>query len=92
MSKGAVMIAWGRPAREVEIMRPDGAVVRWDYVTSQAVSATNFYGGYGHGRFGRYGSYRGAAVGFGPEFVFVPSHRASVWFVDGKVDAWESVR
>ncbi len=85
----AVLLAWGRPSRQVEMVRPNGPVVRWDYSGTRPIYNSHFYGGYGRSRYGRYG---GAAFGFGPEVVYVPTHRASVWFVNGKVDAWESVR
>jgi len=92
MSHDAVFIAWGRPSRRVEMMRPDGPVVRWDYMGTQPVYHAHFYGGYGRGRYGPYGPYSRSAFAMGPEFVYVPYHRASVWFINGKVDSWESVR
>lgn len=73
-------------------MGPDGPVIRWDYSETRAVHHTSIYGGYGWGGYGRRGRYGGLGLGFGPEFVYVPTHRASVWFINGKVDAWESVR
>lgn len=92
MSYDAVFIAWGRPARRVEMMRPDGPVVRWDYTGTQPVYNTHFYGSYGRGRYGPYGRYSRSAFALGPEIEYVPYHRASVWFINGKVDAWENVR
>lgn len=91
MSYDAVYLAWGRPARRVEMMRPEGPSTRWDYAGTRPVYTTNVYGGYGRGRYGPYRS-SWAGVGAGPEVVYVPYHRASVWFVDGRVDSWESVR
>ena len=92
MSYEAVLLAWGRPARRIEQMRAEGPVVRWDYTGTQPVYTNHFYGGYGRGYHGRYGRYSRTAIGFGPQIDYVPYHRASVWFVDGRVDAWESVR
>jgi len=91
MTNDAVFLAWGRPSRVVEMMRPEGPSVRWDYMGSRPVFTNNFYGSHG---FRRYGPYRSswAGCGFEQDVVYVPYHRASVWFVNGKVDSWENVR
>jgi len=92
MSEDAVLLAWGRPSRQLEMVRPEGPAVRWDYTGSRPVYASNFHGGYRRGRLGACCHYSAVGFGFGPEIIHVPTHRASVWFVDGKVEAWESVR
>lgn len=92
MNYDAVLLAWGRPSRRVDLMRPDGAAVRWDYTGTQPVYITRLYGDHGFGRCGRYGRHSRSAFAFGPEIDFVPYHRASVWFIKGEVDGWESVQ
>ncbi len=92
MSYDGVKLAWGAPSRRVEQVREEGPRVRWDYTGTQPVYSTRFYGGYGRGYYGPYGPYSHGAFGYGPEVVYVPYRRASVWFVNGKVDEWESVR
>ena len=92
MSPEAVLLAWGRPSRQIEQMRAEGPVERWDYTGSRPVYVNNFYGGFGYGRYGRCGRYSGIGMGWGPEVAYVPYLRASVWFKNGKVDEWENVR
>lgn len=92
MSRDAVLLAWGRPSRQIEMVRPEGPVERWEYTGSRPVFINHFYGGYGWGRYGRHGRYSGIGIGVGPEVAYVPYNRASVWFKNGMVDGWESVR
>jgi len=92
MSKDAVLIAWGRPSRQIEMMRPDGPVERWEYAGSRPVYTNNFFGGYGFGRYGPCGRYPAIGAGWGPEIIYVPYLRAAVWFKNDKVDGWENVR
>ena len=92
MSYDAVLLAWGRPAQRFEQMRAEGPVMRWDYMGTRPVYTNHFYGSYGRGYYGRYGPYSRSAFGYGPQVDYVPYRRASVWFVDGLVDEWESMR
>ena len=92
MSYDGVLLAWGRPAQRVEQMRAEGPVIRWDYTGTRAVHTNRFYGFYGSDYYGRYGPYSRSAFGYGPQVAYVPYRRASVWFVDGKVDEWERMR
>ena len=95
MSQDAVMLSWGYPSMRYEGFHNGHDSMRWDYTGARPVYSTQFYGGYGYGYgygyHGRYGyPYYGA--GFAPEVAFVPYHRASVWFVNRRVDSWESLR
>lgn len=91
MSKDAVFFAWGRPAGRVEGLWNGKSGERWDYEGSHPVMHNHFFGGYASGVYGggRYSGYHG---GFGPEVIYVPYVKASVWFVGGKVDEWERQR
>lgn len=91
MSHDAVFLAWGRPSRVVEIMRPDGPAVRWDYTGTRPVHANQ------GSRWNDCWPYRRCrstwpGYGLGPDVVYVPYHRASVWFINDKVDSWENER
>lgn len=94
MSRDAVWLAWGAPAQRFEGARDARSTERWDYTGTQPVYHTTFAGGYGrygpYGPYGRYGAY--SAFAFGPEIAYIPYRRASVWFLDGRVEAWERVR
>lgn len=92
MTHEAVLLAWGRPSRRADIVSEKGPVERWDYSGTQPVFNTSFHGSYGSGRYGPYGRYSRSAFAMGPEVIYVPYHKASVWFINGKVDGWESVR
>lgn len=87
MNPDAVYLAWGRPSNTMMGSFKGKMSERWDYSGTQPIYTSNFYGSYGyyHGRHGH--GYSG--IGFGPEVAYVPTHIASVWFVDHKVDAWE---
>jgi hypothetical protein len=87
MNKDAVYIAWGSPAFQAEGERNGRFSERWDYEGREPVVRHNFFGGYSSGGCGPYG-YSGYSAGFGPEVVYIPYVRASVWFVGGRVDEW----
>jgi hypothetical protein len=89
MDEQAVLLAWGRPSRRVEIVGEQGATERWDYAASRPVHVSTAHVGYGWDRYGRH---PGSGFGYGPDVVYLPYRRAAVWFVDGRVDAWESLR
>jgi hypothetical protein len=92
MPPDAVYLAWGRPSRVFQGSKEGKSSERWDYAGSRPVYYSNFYGSYG----GYYGPYRGrgyyGGYGFGPEVAYIPYRMASVWFVNGRVDAWERAR
>jgi hypothetical protein len=88
MSKEAVAIAWGSPATRALGLRNGRNMERWDYRGQQPVVTHQFYGGYSRGCYGPY-RYRGYGAGFGPQINYVPYRRASVWFVNDRVDEWE---
>jgi len=96
MSRDAVFLAWGAPAMSYEGYHQGKASMRWDYTGARAVYSERFYGVYGYGGYGGYGyhghyahPYSAYAYGFAPELAFVPYRRASVWFVNNRVDGWE---
>ncbi len=93
MPPEAVLLAWGPPDQRFEGSRDSKPTGRWDYLGSRAVQSTNHFGAFrsgfrGYGRFG----YPGAGFGVGPDIVFIPYRRASVWFVNQRVDSWERLR
>ncbi len=91
ISKDAVLLSWGAPAKRFEGSQGGKFTERWDYAGSRPVYSTNFYGGYGYGRYGR-GRYSGVGLGLGPEVTYIPYRTASVWFVGHKVESWERIR
>lgn len=90
MSPDAVMLAWGHPARSFEGSKDSKRTEQWDYVGSQPVYTSTFYGGYAYG-YGHHG-HPAYASGFGPEVTYIPYRVASVWFVNSRVDSWERLR
>lgn len=91
MDQDAVALAWGSPSEEMEGLRDGKRMQRWDYNGSEPVMTHSFFGGYHSGAYGRY-NYSGIGAGFGPEVTYLPRRKASVWFVNGRVDEWERVR
>jgi len=96
MSPDAVYIAWGTPSNTFMGYYKGQASERWDYAASRPVYSSTFFSSYGYGYgggYGRYGHhYSGIGYGFGPEISYVPTHVASVWFVNHRVDSWERAR
>ncbi len=97
LSKNAVFLAWGQPAMRYEGSKTGRPVTRWDYTSVYPVYGGSYYGAYGFGGYGHRGrhGHRGypyAAYGFGPEISYVPYCKASVWFVNNRVDSWERLR
>lgn len=86
MSPEAVFLAWGRASSVYEGSRGNTPILRWDYAGSRPVETMSVFGGYGYGRFGRYG------FGGGPEVAFVPYRAATVWFENQRVTSWERLR
>lgn len=91
MSPEAVLLAWGSPANKSEGFRNGRDTERWEYAGTRPVYTTHFGGGYGRGFYGPY-RYSGVGMGLGPDVTYVPYRRASVWFVNGRVDEWERLR
>jgi outer membrane protein assembly factor BamE (lipoprotein component of BamABCDE complex) len=91
MSRDAVLFAWGNPAVKFEGFENSAATERWDYTKSKAVYSTYYSEGFGYGRYNRRG-YSNVGIAIGPEFTYVPTHSASVWFRKGRVASWERAR
>lgn len=91
MDRDAVALAWGSPSDRVEGFRSGKPMERWDYRSSRPVMTNNFFGGYNYGRYGPY-RYSGLGAGFGPEVIYIPYRKASVWFIGGRVDEWQRER
>lgn len=92
MSQDAVELAWGPSDRRFVGSRGSHSTERWDYMSSRPVYTANF-GAYGYGYRNYYhGHYSALGYGFGPEVTYIPYRRASVWFVDGRVDSWEQIQ
>ncbi len=88
MSMEGVQLAWGNPSRRYDGSRAGKATQRWVYSSSTPVYTTTFVSGFGWGGYGRYG-YRGYGVGLAPRFDYIPEDRASVLFVNSRVESWE---
>lgn len=93
MPPDAVVLAWGPPDQRFEGSRDSKPTERWDFLGSRPVQSPNHFGAFrsGFGGSGRFG-YPGAGFGVGPDIVFIPYRRASVWFVNQRVDSWERIR
>jgi hypothetical protein len=90
MTRDAVFLAWGPASRIFQGSKNGKATERWDYAGSQPVYHNHFYGGYGYGPYGHIHPVYG--FGMGPDVAYIPYRIASVWFVDGRVNAWERLR
>lgn len=91
MGKAAVALAWGSPSSRIEGLKDGRAMERWDYRGQRPVVTNHFFGGYRSGYYGPY-RYSGYGAGFGPEVNYIPYRRASVWFVNDRVDEWQRER
>jgi len=91
MSMDAVALSWGSPSSRIEGLKDGRAIDRWDYRGQRPVVTNNFFGGYRGGYNGPY-RYSGFGAGFGPDVIYVPYRKASVWFVGGEVDEWQRER
>jgi hypothetical protein len=98
MTRDAVMLAWGAPDQRFQGSQNSKATERWDYIGSRPVYTNQFYGGFGHGGFGRCGRYWHGGfsdfgyLGFGPEVAYLPYQEGSVIFINNRVDSWERLR
>jgi hypothetical protein len=100
MRPEAVWLAWGEPARRFEGWEKGKATLRWDYAGTQPVYATSIGGSvgwYGGRHWGgpfqhRYGYAPYTSFEMSPEVAFVPYHRATAWFANGKLEAWSRAR
>jgi hypothetical protein len=88
MREEAVALAWGSPGRRYDGHDGTTRTSRWDYTGSRPVVLQQWGGIYGRGLYGR-GFCGPDPWVFGPDVVFVPYRRASVWFNDGRVTQWE---
>ncbi len=88
MSMQGVQLAWGDPSRRYDGSRAGKPTERWVYSSSEPVYTSTFFTGFGWGGFNRYGS-RGYGVGVAPRIDYVPEDRASVLFVNHRVESWE---
>lgn len=91
MNKDAVWFAWGTPSAEIEGTKDGKFTERWDYYGQYPVTTNRFFGGYSTGGYGR-GRYHGYDGAFGPEIAYQRYTRASVLFLNGRVDEWERER
>lgn len=91
MDMSAVALAWGEPSNRVEGFNGTKRTERWEYTGAQPVVTHTFYGGYGEDSCGPY-RYSGFGAGIGPEIVYIPYRKSSVWFIAGKVAEWERLK
>lgn len=94
MSKQAVFISWGPPARIAEGTRKGQKYERWSYVGYDSVVRSGYGFGYGGWR-GRYGYYCDVYDPFfygGPVVDYIPYEAGVVEFVNGQVSAWSAPR
>ena len=91
MSKDAVSIAWGTPAQSLEGFRDGKTMERWDYQGRRPIFSNQFFGSYQSRIYGG-NPYSGLVGGFGPQVVYVPYRKGTVWFLNGRVSEWESLR
>lgn len=88
MSMEGVWLAWGEPSSRYDGSRAGKATERWVYSSAEPVYTSTFVTGFGWGGSSRYG-YRGYDVGIAPRIDYVPEDRASVLFVNHRVESWE---
>lgn len=88
MSMEGVQLAWGNPSRRYDGSRAGKSTERWVYSSSTPVYTSTFVTGFGWGGFSRYG-YRGYDIGLAPRIDYFPEDRASVLFVNSRVESWE---
>ena len=93
LPQSGVFLAWGHPDRRGRGLKDDRPYERWDYATLRPVYSATLYGSYGYGRgYGcGYGGYGGYGLGYVPTIDYIRERSASVWFRNGRVDAWERV-
>ena len=87
MSKGAVFIAWGEPARKLTGKRNGAPFERWNYVSYDAVPVHHFGMGWGYGRRCDYG-YGSPYQTVGTSFEYVPYDSGFVDFTNGRVSGF----
>ncbi len=95
MTPDAVYLAWGAPSGIFQGSKEGKITERWDYAGSRPVYTMAHYGTYGYyGPYGYHGrrGYSGIGFGVGPEVAYIPYRRASVWFLNNRVDSWERAK
>jgi hypothetical protein len=83
MSKDAVFLAWGRPARVAAGKRDGQTFERWSYLQYEPVYYSDFNIGWGYGRCRHDPYYR-----VGPSVEYVPVPGRAVEFSNGKVSGY----
>ena len=84
MSKGAVFIAWGAPARKLAGKKSGQPYERWTYLSFDAVPVHHFGMGWGYGRMCDY-AYGVPYSTMGTSFEYVPYESGFVDFTNGRV-------
>lgn len=89
MSKDAVRISWGNPARISNGSKQGKSYEQWSYAGYAPVYNTGIGFGYSHG----YGRRCDPAYYYADPFVnYVPYEARRVEFLDGRVTAWTATR
>jgi hypothetical protein len=88
MSKHAVFIAWGQPARKMTGKKKGQDFERWNYVGYDAVPTHRFGVGYGRWGYARGCDYYDPFYSYGPSFDYVPYDAGFVEFTGSKVSAF----
>jgi hypothetical protein len=98
MTKDAVLLSWGKPARISAGKRDGKSYERWNYVQYQSVVRPNYGlaggwgwgwgGGWGGGGLGCRGFNPYWGMGMGPTVDFVPYDAAMVEFAGNVVTGW----
>ena len=88
MSMRGVSLAWGDPTHRYEGSKAGKPTERWVYSSSSPSYSGTFFTGYGWGAYGRHG-YSGIDLGVSPRLDYVSEDRATVLFVNGRVESWE---
>ena len=83
MSKDAVYLAWGRPARIASGQRDGRSLESWSYTDYEPVYYSDFSMGWGHGHCRHDPYYR-----VGPSVEYVPVPGRAVEFANGKVTGY----
>ena len=88
MPKTGVLLALGRPDREITGHRDGAHFERWDFTSLRPYYSGSFFGSYYGGHGYHHGGY---GLGYAPSVQYVPERDASVWFRGEKVHSWDRV-
>lgn len=86
-----VFLALGEPDRRGQGNKDGHSYERWDYANLRPVYSTSLYGSYGYGYGCGRGGYGGYGLGYAPTIDYIRERSATVWFRNGRVDAWEQI-